>query len=107
MRGIRLARTTDPETSHQAAASLDPVKMRAQHEYVLKLLRKPGTDFDIACRWIEDHKNYASQNYSPSGLRTRRKELVDMGKVRDSGKRVVLEATGRKAIVWERVRDDE
>lgn len=39
---------------------------------------------------------------SQSGIRTRRKELVDMGKIRDSGKKI--EVNGRQHTRWEIVR---
>jgi hypothetical protein len=87
------SRQTDPETSHDAAAS---VRNRTEtQEGILNALYEWGkmTDQELV-DWYEGPKA------SPSGLRTRRAELVKMGKVRDSGQRVVL-PSGRRAIVWE------
>lgn len=92
------ARRSDPETSHAAAASLSVDRLREQQRYVLMLLEiwGPSTDVQLARFHATDSD---APRMSPSGLRTRRAELVRMGKVRDTGGRVVL-PTGRKAIVW-------
>lgn len=90
------ARRTDPETSHQAAAALSSDSLRASQAEVLRLLRQYGplTDVDL-CEWAEQ----LSIPQSDSGLRTRRKELVVKGLVRDSGKRQTI--NGRKHILWQ------
>lgn len=45
-------------------------------------------------------ERYSGQpRQSVSGIRTRRKELVDMGAIRDTGTRALMK-TNRKAIVW-------
>lgn len=87
------ARATDPETSHEAAAS---VKVRESQRDVLKVLREfgPLTDMGIS-RW--SHKFGIRQ--SPSGLRTRRKELVNKGLVEWTGRWERL-PSGRRARVW-------
>jgi len=86
------ARSTDPATSHEAARS---VKVRKSQELVLGLLKMgPATDEVLLNRAIA-----RGVAISPSGLRTRRCELVDMSMVVDSGVRVTT-GTGRKAIVW-------
>lgn len=86
------ARATDPDTSWAAARSV--TDLRPRQAAVLELLsRGPLTDEQIARR-------YCGPRQSPSGLRTRRKELVDMGLVRDSGVKERME-TGRLAVVWE------
>lgn len=92
-----VARNTDPETSHQAAASVTHIReSQARIMLILKLVG-PLTDGGIFKNW----PTWAGP-ISPSGCRTRRKELVDLGYVRDSGKRMIL-ASGRKSIIWEAV----
>ena len=92
----KLARTEDPDTSKAAAQSQKAVRMSAVRTAIHQLLwrhREGLTDNDIA-------RLYDGPPVSPSGLRTRRAELVDGGLVRDSGQRAVL-GSGRKAILWE------
>lgn len=96
------ARRTDPQTSHDAARSL--TDLRESQRVILGLLEKfgPGTDDDIA-RWYRRHgralPGTPRRRISPSGLRTRRHELVEHGLVTDTGQRVKLHS-GRHAIVW-------
>lgn len=91
------ARRTDPETSHEAAASVDPDKRTAIQENILRILRTYGPTSDVGI-WHYDPLHLGS----PSGARTRRAELVAMGLVKDSGVRVVG-PSGRKMIVWQAV----
>lgn len=92
------ARRTDPATSKAAARSLDPTRLRAVHKVLCKLLEKygPMTDAGIADRW----PRFSALLVSPSGLRSRRAELVKAKLVRDSGKRETTNS-GRQTIVWE------
>lgn len=87
------ARATDPQTSHNAAESVHSLNER--RAAVLDVLQRygPMTDQEIA-------NAYEGPDQSPSGLRTRRKELVDMGLVRPAGFTRKL-STGRSANVWE------
>ena len=86
------ARTSDPATSHEAAKS---VKVRESQEKVLGLLKLgPATDEVLANRAMAH-----GIRISPSGLRTRRSELVALSLVVDSGVRLTT-GNGRKAIVW-------
>ena len=90
------ARKSDPGTSHKAAASVKNITETQQ--FILKALRKPGTDQKIA----EAYKSFRKAPMaSESGLRTRRSELVELGLVIDSGKRSKT-ASGRQAIVWKK-----
>ena len=91
------ARRTDPETSHAAAESLDPTRLRRSQEFVLGVLRAyPAGLTDEELREAVDRTGYA---ISDSGLRTRRSELVRLGLVEDSGERATTLA-GRQTIVW-------
>ena len=87
-----VARSTDPDTSWAAAHSQTPDKIRQSQTKVLRMLRRwgPMTDTTLV---------HLMSGMSPSGIRTRRRELVDMGLVHDTDARVTL-ASGRKAIVW-------
>lgn len=91
------ARRSDPETSHAAAESISTDRLRRSQEAVLAVFDELGgraSDSQVAVR-------YSGPRQSPSGLRTRRRELVDLGYLRDSGERVML-PSGRRSIVWER-----
>jgi hypothetical protein len=89
------ARRADPETSHAAAASLTPGTLRASQAEVLTILRQgPMHDQRIAQTALAWHSKQ-----SPSGLRTRRAELVAAGLVEDSGRREIL-PSGRSSVVW-------
>lgn len=88
------ARTTDPETSHQAAASVRD--LRATQREVLDLIRRfgPLTDERLVSLAAIDHVRQ-----SPSGLRSRRSELVALGLVEWTGEYEPLDS-GRNARVW-------
>ena len=93
------ARRGDPDTSHDAAASI--TDLTARRAAVLDLLRRDG--------WMTDetiHDHYQDGDIqppqSPSGLRTRRSELVTLGLVCDTGEREILRS-GRRAVVWRAV----
>jgi hypothetical protein len=92
---FRLTRTGDPETSHDAAASLRDV--RASQRRVYELLRDYGPCTDEELQALAPRDGFL---ISPSGLRTRRHELVVLGFVKDSGRRTTM-STGRQAIIWE------
>lgn len=92
-----VARATDPDTSHEAAASIDADKLSEDRKAVLLVLRSRGPlcDQDIFL-----HLTETGYNISPSGCRTRRKELCDIGLVEWSGHRIKLR-TGRKSRIWQ------
>jgi len=90
------ARATDPQTSHDAAASVDPrltTRLQASILVTLHGLDGPASHTEL----YESHHAFA---VSPSGFRTRVKELVDGGMVEDSGDRHVL-PSGRNSIRWQ------
>ena len=95
-----VARTSDPDTSWDAAKSVKDLT-RKQGD-VLWVIRYYGstTDRDL----VANHEAQFSfaQPQSESGIRTRRSELVKLGLVRDSGRRRRL-VSGRQAIIWEAV----
>lgn len=93
------ARVTDPETSHEAAAAV--TDLTGTQSAILDLLKIPMTDEAL----VHAYQGRIHQGRAPlaseSGIRTRRKELVDRGLVRDSGRRGRMALTGRKSIIWE------
>lgn len=89
-----LARTTDPPTSHEAAASLSQIHITMTRQHILDILDKNRdglTDEQIAERF--------TMPFTPSGIRTRRSELVAGGLVVDTGRKA-LTRSRRRAIVW-------
>lgn len=90
------ARTLDPSTSHEAAASVS--NLTETKAYILKALNHPRTDVDL----VQAYRNMTGAPMaSDSGIRSRRAELVASGHIVDSGARVKL-PSGRSAIVWAR-----
>ena len=96
-----VARHSDPETSWLAAKSI--LNIRQDQANVWLLLRKYGplTDEGILdCMYGEDWR------LSPSGCRTRRKELVDLGLV-DAIEEEGSTALGNKCNIWRALSYDE
>lgn len=91
-----VARNTDPDTSWDAADSVDPDKAETQRARVLRLLRDigPMTDEQIRANYTV---RYGTS--SDSGLRTRRNELVTAELVRNTGKKRPGKS-GRDFYVW-------
>lgn len=94
------ARAADPATSRAAAASVRDIPGSQQHILRLFHLYGPMTDQELLARHRQWEREHGGPRMSDSGVRTRRSELVVLGKVRDTGRRERL-VTGRKAIVWE------
>ena len=92
------ARSTDPETSHAAAASITDLRERQQA--VLQTLKEYRSLTDEELVLFYDQTEYPPQ--SPSGLRTRRSELVRKGLVEFTGDKRPLES-GRLGRVWKAV----
>lgn len=95
------ARNTDPTTSHAAARSVR--NQTDTHERILDLLERFGdaTDEELVIYWRQMRDLADWPAISPSGLRSRRAELVDLGLVVDTGRRGKT-ASGRSCIVWDR-----
>jgi hypothetical protein len=94
------ARRTDPETSKAAADSVRGI--RESQQFILGLFRRfgPMTDERLVLRVSEDRGPHVK--LSPSGIRTRRKELESLILVRFTGRREKI-STGRLARVWEAI----
>lgn len=94
------ARTTDPVTSHEAAASVK--NLTATQEVIMEIFRKTAvalTDESLVLLYYRERAHGAPYS-SESGIRSRRAELTQIGKLRDSGNRSKT-ITGRNAILWE------
>lgn len=93
------ARSTDPQTSHDAARSVSNLKI--VQDKICELLTTPKTDSAL----IHDYERLEdAPRASQSGLRTRRAELVDAGRVRATGDYETL-PSGRRATLWVAVGD--
>jgi hypothetical protein len=95
---VAKARKTDPQTSHDAADSVNNITETKRH--ILKMLRTPKCDDQLIGMW---KASKGSPEASESGIRSRRAELVREGRVVDTGKRIQL-ASGRFAIIWKAVK---
>jgi hypothetical protein len=95
-------RRTDPETSVEAAESVQD-KIRASQAAVLLVLNtyypEGCTDSELIIMYRMQSNRMTLPRQSESGIRTRRSELVERGLVEDTGKRDVL-ASGRRSIIW-------
>lgn len=93
------ARRTDPQTSHDAADKVEHIS-RVQTVILLILwTRGPMTDPQIEEHYNSRVADGTAPMHSGSGLRTRRKELVDKGHIKATGRKVKLDS-GRYATVW-------
>jgi len=94
------ARTTDPDTSVEAAASIDEDQLRRSQLAVLKTLRHlvAATDAELVSSYLHRADAGLAHYQSQSGIRTRRNELVKAGLIVDTGVRAW---SGRRHhIVW-------
>lgn len=86
-----LARTTDPQTSHEAAAA---VNVGALESLVLRRLHQWPLN-GMTCSEIAAEEKMQRDSISP-----RMRRLVEAGLVSDSGDKRVPRTGGRKQIVW-------
>ena len=88
------ARTTDPETSHEAAKSVQ--YLTATQQLIIDLLKEqPRADHELVAVIRSKHSAFPI-----SGIRSRRSELVEVGLIKDSELRVQT-PSGRSSIVWQ------
>jgi hypothetical protein len=87
-------RTTDPQTSHEAEASL--TGLAETYRIILNTLRNNGPMNDPAL--IRAFQS-SGKRASDSGIRSRRSELTAQGLIYDTGDRIKMES-GRMSIVW-------
>lgn len=93
------ARRNDPDTSHAAAQSVRGLTGKQTAVLTcLKRAARPLTDQEMALLYEALRTDEEWPEQSPSGLRTRRKELVEKGHVVSIGKRRL--DTGRLARTW-------
>lgn len=93
-----LSRTTDPDTSREAAASVKLTKNEQAVLQVFVMIGRPLTDKELALRYATIAAGAVLPPQSPSGLRTRRSSLRDKGYVVDT-KRTKLEDR-RRSKIW-------
>jgi hypothetical protein len=93
------ARTTDPETSHAAAASLEHLTERRQAVWAILAEYGPLTDEALLAIYDQFAEDRIVPPQSPSGIRTRRNELTKLGLAIDTGQRGTT-VSGRAAILW-------
>lgn len=94
------ARMDDPDTSHGAAASVRAVSVT--QDRILNILRMYGplTDEQILA-WYDTRRAVTGwPEVSPSGMRSRRAELVDQGRVRAAAEKGTT-VSGRSCHKWE------
>jgi hypothetical protein len=97
------ARTSDPDTSHAAAKSVKKMTLVQSRVWAMFGRVSSMTDVAMIDMWGKERRRFPDSypQVSDSGLRTRRRELVDQGYLKDSGLRQTL-PSGRKAILWQR-----
>jgi len=96
---IAHARHTDPDTSHQAAATVTRITDSRQAILDAYRLRGPMADFDLEDYYAQVWQMHRWPRQSASGIRTRRAELADLGLVADTNRRTVT-PSGRPCIIW-------
>jgi hypothetical protein len=103
------ARRTDPETSHAAAVMLSEESLSKAQAAVLSVLRTHGplADFELDATYerLRLGPNGWFPMISPSGLRTRRKELVHYTFVVAAGE--TKTPGGRRALMWRALSGEE
>lgn len=96
----RRLKRNDPETSFYAAVSTTPALSKEMYNNIYNVLHSNQaisglTDEEL----IRVLTTQLKHKYTPSGVRSRRAELVEAGWVKDSEKRRKT-VSGRQSIVW-------
>ena len=92
-----MARKSDPDTSHDAAASISEEALTDSQLIVQWILSNYGPMTDEQIAWWYKDREFA-KSVSPSGLRSRRSELVRWGLVERCG--TGKTASGRDCAIW-------
>ena len=95
------ARNTDPETSHEAAESIDNLTER--QTAVLVILEEFGgqlADHELVRQYEKHGSWYSVPKQTPQSIRSRRSELVKRGLVDHWPGNFVKTESGRRARVW-------
>lgn len=95
-------RRHDPGTSWEAATKQTPEKSQRLYKAIHRILSATGAKTDDELIGFMEAQHFS---HTPSGVRSRRRELTDAGWVRDSGTKRLSNAGG-PSIVWEAVRED-
>lgn len=91
-------RTTDPETSHEAAMKVKNITI--VYGAIIELLTElPRTDTMLRQAYDARREARGWPLVGESSLRSRRSELVTRGTVVDTGLREILDS-GRRSIIW-------
>lgn len=96
--GRGVARATDPETSRIAALSVGALRLNQYAVWLCLLDFGPMCDERLVERYDSIRALRQWPKQSASGLRTRRKELVDGGLVKEWGEEFT--ASGRRTKRW-------
>lgn len=97
----RYARNTDPHTSHEAAETTQD--LRRIEKLILELMQDdPFTDEQLVRFWDLAAANGVVPWHSPSGIRTRRKSLSDLGLLEVVG--IGKTRSNRSARIWKAVK---
>ena len=96
-------RPDDPDTSHEAAASIYPYLNQLQGEVLdcLEQFAEHGCTDEVLTEYYWSRYSHGPRGLRPSGstIRTRRSELENLGRVKHTGQKRKLRS-GRKGRVW-------
>ena len=94
-------RSSDPFTSHEAAASVTPNKLSWLKREIMYFAQ--GCDAFCDVHLVIELMKMFPHECSPSGIRSRRKELIEEGQLEQSminGKPDTITIKGRRHLLW-------